>query len=136
MVEKALRGNALPCKRFAAVLQIAEHSILPRMDTNTCERLLTFSQLAKLPWLPRRNGKKIHVVTFWRWSMRGISGVRLPVSYVGQSPCCTESDLRNFFRAVAEKKQGGGAPPTIPTPLQRQREIAAAGATLDEDGIK
>ncbi len=106
--------------------------------TTSCdsERLLTFSEAARLPWLPRRNGKKIHTVTFWRWSRKGCAGVILSVSYVGSLPTVTESALRQFFRDVAEAKRLGNRPaPTYRTPTQRVRAFAAAERRLDEAGI-
>jgi hypothetical protein len=61
--------------------------------------------------------------------------VILPVEYVGSTPCCTETALRQFFRDVAESKRRGGQPaPTARTPARRARDIQQAQTKLAEMG--
>jgi hypothetical protein len=68
--------------------------------------------------------------------MRGAAGVKLPTVAVGGALCTTERDLREFFAAVAQARQGSPPTPTIHTPARRARAFAAAEKSLDAAGIK
>ena len=101
------------------------------------DRLIRLHDVPRLPWLPdRRVGARLNVSTVWRWAMRGAAGVKLATVAVGGALCTTERDLREFFAAVAQARQGGQPAPTIRTPARRARELAKAESTLDRAGIK
>jgi hypothetical protein len=106
------------------------------MESDT-GKLLIFADAARLPWLPRRRGgKKISLVTFWRWSRRGVCGVVLPTHYVGSTPTVTERELQQFFTDVAEaKRRGGQTAPTVQSPAQRRRAVDGATRRLAAKGI-
>ena len=100
------------------------------------DQLLRFAQAAKLPWIPLgRSGKKISISTFWRWMTCGYCGVKLKVTYVGASPVTTEAWIREFFDSVAQARLTGQHAPSIRTPTQRARDIAAAERELAGKGI-
>jgi hypothetical protein len=102
----------------------------------TAERLLTFAQAAALPWLPnRRSGKRLSIVTLWRWSKSGSAGVRLRTTYVRSTPATTETWLREFFDAVAQARKGEPVILIARTPSRRQRDHAAAERELDLLGV-
>ena len=46
------------------------------------EELLTLAEAAAK--LPRLNGTKPHTSTLWRWSTRGVRGVRLETRRIGR----------------------------------------------------
>lgn len=48
---------------------------------------LTLADAAAL--LPRRNGKKLHLITLKRWIIRGCRGVRLAATGLGNEWCVT-----------------------------------------------
>ena len=84
----------------------------------------------EIRWLPRRRtGKKHHISTIFRWASRGVRGIRLETISVGGTKCTSEEALKRFFARL------DGQPDRPEMPRQRQREIAAAKATLDTAGI-
>ena len=91
---------------------------------------------AKLP--KRRNGKRIHISTVYRWTTRGIDGVVLSTTQVGNLRCTTPEMLQTFFQALAAKRQR--QPPSQSTPhdrdnlsaTQARQALNAAGISLDK----
>ena len=58
--------------------------------------VLRLSEAAKI--LPRgRSGKKVHVSTLWRWSSRGIRGVKLETVRMGGLIYTSRKALQGFF---------------------------------------
>ena len=52
------------------------------------ERLLPLAEVPKLNLLPlRRQGKRLHLSTIWRWSRYGLRGCRLETLKVGGIRC-------------------------------------------------
>jgi hypothetical protein len=97
------------------------------------DTLIRFSDVPNLKWLPRRRGSgKLSLATLWRWSARGVKGIRLRCVAVGGSKCTTEPWLREFFQAVADADRTA---PTMRTPARRQREIEAAEKRLAAAGV-
>ena len=81
-------------------------------------------------WLPRRRaGKKPNIATIFRWAQRGLRGVRLETLRVGGTLCTSEEALKRFFQHLT------GPTETSRLSKQRQREIDAATAELDREGI-
>lgn len=100
---------------------------------NAPEHLIPLMQVPRLSWLPRRrNGKRLHVSTVFRWAQRGLHGVRLPVTQCGGTKCTTEADLRQFF---AQLSAGGGDAPQVRTSAQRRRAMDRANRELEAAGI-
>ncbi len=82
----------------------------------------------------RRNGKRIHVSTTYRWTTRGIDGVKLQTVQVGNLRCTTIEMLEEFFARLASKKQ---PQPILPAKAGRRESPAAAKAkqALDAAGV-
>lgn len=55
----------------------------------------------------RREGKRIHVSTLYRWSKRGVRGVRLETLQVGGTLCTSIEALQRFFDALSRQGRGG-----------------------------
>ena len=95
------------------------------------EMPIPLTQVPKVvSWLPRRRrGKKPNIATIFRWAQKGLHGVRLETIQIGGTKCTSEEALKRFFARLDDQ------PDVVPLSRQREREIAAAEATLDADGI-
>lgn len=96
------------------------------------EKPISFAEAATT--LPRRRrGKKPHVATLYRWSKRGISGVRLETIQIGGTRCTSSEAMQRFFDSLGAKN----ATSTIPQADSkfRLRQIAAAEKETAENGI-
>ncbi len=60
---------------------------------------LSLTQAARL--LPKENGKRISIVSLWRWITHGVRGVRLPAMRFGAKYYTTVADLAQFGRELA-----------------------------------
>ena len=61
------------------------------------EKLLTLAEAARHPSLPRRRqGKRPHVSSIYRYAKTGIRGVRLETVRFAGSLCTTEQALQRF----------------------------------------
>jgi hypothetical protein len=111
------------------------------IDTQT-EHVITFPQAAD--GLPRRRqGRKISVATFYRWSTAGCRGVILETVQIGGSRCTSREALQRFFERLSVAQQAppasGDDEPHAPAPgprsaARRRRESARAGQELVEMG--
>src|SRR5436853_7301545 len=95
------------------------------------ESLLTLSAAARE--LPGPSGKGLHVSTLWRWSLRGIRGIRLETVMVGGIRYTSREALERFVGRTTAA--AAGTTPAVRTPKQRQRAIEAAERELTEAGI-
>ena len=95
------------------------------------EHLLTLSAAARS--LPGRSGRGVHVSTIWRWSQRGIRGVRLETILVGGTRHTSREALQRFFTATTAAADG--TPPATRTPHQRRQAAQRAERELGEAGI-
>jgi len=80
--------------------------------------------------LPRRAGKRIADSTVYRWTTRGIRGVRLETICIGSMLATWPAALTRFFERIAERKNRDM--PRLPDELHdlpaaadRRRAIAA-----------
>ena len=95
-------------------------------DENCCR----LTEAAK--FLPRgRSGKRVHVATLYRWSQRGIKGVKLETIRIGGTTYTSTEALQRF----AERCSGSDTRREKQTPHRRRREIEQAERRLDELGI-
>lgn len=85
------------------------------------EHLLTLAQAAAT--LPRFSGKRIHVSTIYRWSSRGLRGVRLETLRVGGRMCTSEEALQRFFERLSDPAPGQ-ARPSLSEAARRAEEEA------------
>jgi hypothetical protein len=102
------------------------------------EHLISFRQAAEeLP--RRRQGRKIAVPTFYRWSTDGCRGVVLETIQVGASRCTSREALSRFFAALTAARATPSGRSTDPpagdrTPNQRRRADAAAARRAEALG--
>jgi len=88
------------------------------------EERISFIELAKR--------EKVHVVTVWRWSLRGCKGHRLESMVVGGRRYTT---LPAYERWLARINDQTPRPNLGRTPRQREADIRRAEKELDELGI-
>lgn len=69
----------------------------------TQEKLIPLKDVPQLKWLPRRNGKSVHIGTVFRWANNGVRGVKLSCVSVGRTKCTTQTALIKFFQDVAAR---------------------------------
>ena len=98
------------------------------MASDEHEKLIFLADVSKLEWLPRRNGKSIHIATVYRWANSGVRGRKLRTVLVGGSLATTESWVQDFFEIN---------PRPSPPPVSRKRAkaIEKAERELEEYGI-
>jgi hypothetical protein len=66
--------------------------------------VLSLAQAARL--LPSlRGGRPVSPSTLWRWSSRGVRGVRLPITRIAGTACTTREALRKFLAEVEAARQ-------------------------------
>lgn len=77
--------------------------------------------------LPRRNGKKIHTSTVWRWTRRGLRGIRLETLRIGGTTYTSKEALQRFANQLSRI---GESPPMREQPavnvIPRGHEEATA----------
>lgn len=91
------------------------------------ENPLTFSEVSK--WLPKRNGKKVHYSTVYRWATKGVRGRVLETIRVGGVRYTSVQALERFLSAPTPTET---AEP-VSAPLNA--ELAAIQRHLDEAGL-
>ncbi len=100
-----------------------------RLET---EQLVSLSEAAKL--LPmRRNGKRLHITTLYRWTTHGCRGVVLESIQVGAMRCTSKEALDRFFRTLSSLEEVG-SPARERTVAERNRAIRRAEERLGELG--
>lgn len=100
------------------------------------ETIVTFAEAAAR--LPRVNGRRAHTSTVWRWSRKGVKGVRLECRRLGGRFVTSLEALDRFGKALAEIEPPEQPAPSTskhPTDRQRERAVAEAKATLRDAGI-
>ena len=99
------------------------------------ETVVSLSEAAKLPVLPRRRrGKRPHVSTFYRWATAGCKGVRLETIRFGGTLCTSLEALQRFAERLTTADCGETAAP-VGTPARRRREIERAERELRQAGF-
>ena len=94
------------------------------------ETVMTLGQATK--HLPRRRqGKKPHTSTIYRWAMNGVQGVRLEVIRVGGTLCTSLEALQRFCERCTDPSSRQPSS----TSKSREREIKEAQRELDAAGI-
>jgi hypothetical protein len=87
------------------------------------ERLVRFSDVPRLKWLPKRHGgRPIHISTVYRWEQRGLRGVRLESMQLGGTRCTSEEALIRFFARISGRSHpqpSSVAPTTAFTEAER-----------------
>ena len=95
------------------------------------ETVASLTEAAKWKRLPRRRqGKRPHVSTLYRWATAGVAGVKLETIRVGGTLCTSLEALQRFF----ERLSGDDSDAPRRT-RSRQREMATAEVELNAAGI-
>ncbi len=112
------------------------------MIDSASETLISLADAAgELP--RRRQGRKTHVSTLFRWTTSGCRGVVLESLQCGATRCTSRQALQRFFERLSAPVHAGavGGSPSRPGPIvgrrtlaQRQRASAEAGRKLAERG--
>ena len=98
------------------------------------DALISIANATMLDWMPRKNGRPLHVATLHRWATRGIGGVRLHTVKVGRTTCVTIEELCRFFKALSEADLRKVQPIARPaTSLERERAAQRARQILRMD---
>ena len=103
------------------------------LDLNT-ETIGTLSETAAR--LPRLRGKRLHASTLWRWTSRGIRGVRLEHMKLGGRIITSLEAVQRFSErlndaSVAVRPPNASEKNRRPrTPAQLERDVRAAEAEL------
>lgn len=92
------------------------------MNTNEHDPLILLRDVSSLPWMPRRQGKPVHVTSVHRWATKGVNGVKLRTVQAGGARATTEAWVREFFEALSGNMVGNGtdapAKTVSPTPSE------------------
>ncbi len=95
--------------------------------------------------LPRLHGKRLHSSTLWRWTTKGVRGVRLEYIGLGGRLLTSVEAVVRFAAKLAELDQqpANDDPPEEVrqkakrrTPTQRDRDVARARKELEAAGIR
>ena len=95
----------------------------------TREEPLTFREATKLPFL-RRNGRRPHIATLYRWQQRGINGIKLEFLQIASTKCTSKEAVLRFIERLS-----AGTPSIPRCESQRHRAIERAEEELAESGI-
>ena len=95
------------------------------------ERVITFTEAAG--HLPRRRmGRRPHVATLYRWTQRGLRGVRLESIQIGGSLCTSVEAMQRFFNRLG----GGDESPAASSPsADRAKAVSQAEQVCKAAGI-
>ena len=101
--------------------------------TAAIDQLTDLIRLTDVPdYFPRRRkGRKISLVTLWRWSRDGCgpARVKFPVRKIGGVAYVSRAELMRFIEKVSGAKCSTVSPATL---RQRERAHERATAELDE----
>ena len=81
-----------------------------------------------------RTGRPTHPSTLYRWSQRGLRGVRLEILRVGGRTCSSHEALQRFFDALS--RAASGTPTTSPsTSVTGGRDPGVVARELNQLGL-
>jgi len=94
------------------------------------EDLLTIPQAARR--LPTRDhGRHVHPSTVWRWTKRGIRGVRLEIVKIGGSTYTSQEALQRFSDRLSRADSNQASNSTSAEP-EIERQLRDAGIIADQ----
>jgi hypothetical protein len=104
------------------------------------EQIITLAEAAR--HIPTVNGKRVHVASLWRWSMKGLSGIRLEHGRLGRRVVTSREAIGRFMNRLADADECrlSHPPSMLPQPrttiaAQREASIAQAHTILAKHGI-
>src|SRR5262245_5909542 len=92
------------------------------------EQLVTFSQACHV--IPGRP----HISQIYRWSLRGLRGMRLEWVQVGGRRFTSHEALQRFFNSLTEQRTGEAIPTS--SGKARQAQVQRVIQELEEDGFE
>jgi hypothetical protein len=97
------------------------------------DRVILLTDLANQPFMPQRNGRKIHKSTFYRWITRGVGPdkIRLSSIKIGGSRGVTLSALEDFFHRLNQNEKADS--PTLNR--MNEKHLRHIDRQLNEAGI-
>ena len=92
----------------------------------TKEELLTLNQARSLPEL-RKNGQRPDLATLYRWTGKGVRGVKLATVQVGGSRCTSRQAIATFLTRLTEQSTGPQQPeaPAADDAARAERELSS-----------
>jgi hypothetical protein len=120
--------------RIRHLLPLADYSELASLRAHGLdvldEQIVTLKDACT--YLPRRNGRKMHVATVYRWSVAGVRGVVLETIQVGGARCTSLEAIRRFSEELTRKtgvrrNRVRRSPGALTRLRQAERELAKAG---------
>lgn len=91
------------------------------------EKLLPVSYVRKHVFPKDANGREPSPTTWWRWTHKGIAGVKMEIAYCGSRPMCSEAAVRRFIEAVTAAKLSRQSPEQPNIIKASDAELQAAG---------
>jgi hypothetical protein len=83
----------------------------------------------------RRNGKRLHIATAFRWAKDGVRGVKLETIRVGGTLCTSVEALQRFFEKLSATDTGHAGAIALRSPNARAKAIDKADRELARLGI-
>jgi hypothetical protein len=77
------------------------------MQINIDEQLMTLAEVAR--YVPRQNGRKVHLSTLYRWSTIGCRGVILETLQAGATRVSSREAVARFFERLTMAARGQAA---------------------------
>lgn len=93
------------------------------------EQTLRLQDARKLKWLKGRDGERLSLDSIRRWSLRGLKGVVLESTKIGNTTYTSVEAILRFLARINKQE----IPPAVPV-VHRQQQVAAE-KKLDEAGI-
>ncbi|MBL8829595.1 MAG: DUF1580 domain-containing protein [Planctomycetaceae bacterium] len=78
----------------------------------------------------RRGGKRCNVATVYRWTVKGVRGIKLESYQCGGSRCTSREALSRFFARLTQAADPQSPPVTVPQ--YREKQIATAERAMNE----
>ena len=93
------------------------------------EKLLTIREVPRrLP--PRPTGRRVHISAVYRWLGRGLGGVRLEWTKLGNTRYTSEEALQRFADKLAQSDHAAWVSQPL-TPRKRQKQADQAARDVD-----
>lgn len=97
------------------MIDTAMENLVPLRDVPRC-----------LP--PRPSGKRLHISAVYRWTLRGVKGIRLETVKIGGTTYTSREAIQRF----SERLSGADSVPDVVNPVSRarQRQLEQAKAAV------
>jgi hypothetical protein len=103
------------------------------MISENSEKLISLKQASRL--VPTFDGNTVHAGSVWRWSRKGIHGVRLEYVRCGRRIATSEAAMRRFFDALAKLDEENFNLPSASNRRKLNKSASDASVKLDQAGL-